>query len=498
MKKQFPNQKMLLLVLVMITAFGGHAQQQITQTVTAQNRNCNATCSVIDIPELNNNPVAVMFITPVLVNGANLNPHPIGANYMYLNKWSIFNLDGTAIALGAKFNVEYYINPDATHFVYVLPSRTHFNDISYIEYAGLNNNPNAQIRVFPHISPTMGYLWNRYDVKVTYDATVSKWAIANLNGTPIASDAAYNIMFTNGTGNTTTVSSPGGICNCVIPTSLPPNGVAGGDLSGTFPYPIVKGIQGKPVSNDPPAVGQVLKWNGSAWEPANENGGGGAAYNAGTGLAIQGTTIYANNIAPMWNANKLSGNAVSNTSPVVGQVLKWNGVAWEPAADNAGTATQTAPAAKPSVLFYTQNNDVELNYPSTSYAPIPGINNQFFTLTQSSRIVFHIAIEAQNANSDLLTGDGNATVTVEILNATNQMVARLDSRCHLVKLNVQNINGMGIGVLPAGTYHTNAFLRSTYNGGGKITFYKGGADYKGVADGGPSQGGQLVIEIFPD
>ncbi len=339
MKQQPFHKKMLLLVFMISTVLCSNAQQQVSQTVTVQNRNCNSTCSVIDIPELNNNPAAIIFITPELVNGVNLNPHPIGAYYMYLNKWSIFNLDAATIPVGAKFKVEYYINPDPARFVFVLPQRVHFNDIVYIDNAGLNNKPNVQVRVFPHVSATIGNLWNKLDVKVEYDVAASKWLIANVNGNPISPDVAYNVIYSNGGTNP---PNQVGNCNCTIPASLPPNGSAGGDLGGTYPYPSVQKLQGKPVSNDPPAVGQVLKWNGSAWEPANENAVGGSTYTAGTGLAIQGSTIYANNIAPMWNANKLSGNVVTNTTPATGQVLKWNGSAWEPAADNVGTAGTTS------------------------------------------------------------------------------------------------------------------------------------------------------------
>src|SRR5258708_12988428 len=92
-----------LFFLIVLTAAAAYAQQTFTHTVTAKTISCNTACSVLDIPELNNDPGAVIFVTPIVTNGFNINPHPIGAYYVYLKKSSIFNLTGRPISDGAPF-----------------------------------------------------------------------------------------------------------------------------------------------------------------------------------------------------------------------------------------------------------------------------------------------------------------------------------------------------------------------------------------------------------
>ena len=50
-------------------------------------------------------------------------------------------------------------------------------------------------------------------------------------------------------------------------------GVAGGDLSGNYPNPLVKGIQNIAVAATAPVNGQVLKYNGTNWAPGTDAGG---------------------------------------------------------------------------------------------------------------------------------------------------------------------------------------------------------------------------------
>lgn len=195
-----------LFVLFIPAAPAAYAQQQFTHTVTAKNKYCNATCSVMDVPELNDNPLAVILVTPLTENSRNLNTHPVGVYYVpFLKKWSVINTDATAIAEGAIFDIQYYPKPNSNQFVYVVPQKK--GSIACIDHPGLNANPNAQIRFSATGSPRGAY-FNGDEIKIEYDASALKWCLTNVNNNPMPSDVAYNIVITSDTPVVSKASKP--------------------------------------------------------------------------------------------------------------------------------------------------------------------------------------------------------------------------------------------------------------------------------------------------
>ncbi len=86
--------------------------------------------------------------------------------------------------------------------------------------------------------------------------------------------------------------------------------------------------------------GQVLKWDGTNWTPANDNvaSGSGGAVNTSPRLVGDGTVASPLDIAPQGAA--------------AGQVLKWDGSTWKPAADNEGAGGGTT---------YTAGTGININ-----------------------------------------------------------------------------------------------------------------------------------------
>lgn len=215
-----------------------------------------------------------------------------------------------------------------------------------------------------------------------FQALAGGGTVTNVSGTPPLNvtnpTTTPVISMTNG-GITNTL-----IANDAITTSKIMDGtITDADLANTT-------ITAGKLAQSSAANGQVLKWNGTAWAPAADDAGVsstltsanifvGNASNVAAGVALSGDATLSNTGAltiannaittAKINANavdatKLANNAVTsakildgtiadadiaNTTITVGklaqsgatagQILKWNGTAWAPAADDAGISS---------------------------------------------------------------------------------------------------------------------------------------------------------------
>ncbi len=184
----------ILLYAALWIVLCSHAQKQFIHTASKENISCNYDCTRLDAAELDNNAAAVIFVTPVLEKGINVNPHLIGV-YYFKTKWNIFNLDGRPIPAGAKFAVEYFPRPDDTHFQYSFSKADIQQDGSaFIDHPALNNNPTVQFISFPSWNTdSQGATTNREEIKIEYNIAAGRWSVSNVNKKPLFARVTYNI-----------------------------------------------------------------------------------------------------------------------------------------------------------------------------------------------------------------------------------------------------------------------------------------------------------------
>ena len=162
--------------------------------------NIVAHVTTIDYPLTNGNPNAIILVTP------NYNPgnvggtydnHPFGV-YYETGKWKIFNQDFAAMPVNASFNVFVpSAGPGVGVFIHTASTLNTGGNVTAIDNALTNHNPNAIILVTPNWNPGgVGGTYDNHPIGVYYDG--SKWAIFNQDIVDMPIGAAFNVyVFAN-------------------------------------------------------------------------------------------------------------------------------------------------------------------------------------------------------------------------------------------------------------------------------------------------------------
>ncbi len=226
MKQKQHSQLFVTLTITLLAAVSGFSQQQIKLTSSKDNNYCNGSCTLLSAPDLDGNPNAVIFVTQVAVNGANLDPHPICAYYNG-KQWSVMNVDNSAMPSGTQFTIQYYAAPDDNHFVHVVTKENLVKNNSYIDHAGLNGNPNAKFQSFQNASPNVrGGQVNKDDVAFKYDNGTGQWFLYDVKSKVLDNATGYNISITPDMGFSTMPTPINSVPLTAAPVTTAPVGAA--------------------------------------------------------------------------------------------------------------------------------------------------------------------------------------------------------------------------------------------------------------------------------
>lgn len=127
-----------------------------------------------------------------------------------------------------------------------------------------------QGRTVSSVLPTSGQIlkWNsgttQWEPGADNNNTYTAGTGINITGTQITNTSPdQTVTLTAGTG----ISTSGTYPNFTVTNTLP-NATHTGDVTGSNALTVVK-LQGRDLLNTAPASGQTIKWNGTAWAPAN-------------------------------------------------------------------------------------------------------------------------------------------------------------------------------------------------------------------------------------
>lgn len=146
---------------------------------------------------LNNNPSARIIVTDDYTPSGDTeettgDPNNVGVWY-HNGHWAIFNENHAPMPFLASFNV-YAIISAGPSFVQTAAAANSASDYTDIDNSLTNNQPDAKLFVTQNWNPN-GTLFGQYDdhpLGVWYHS--GKWSIFNEDGTPIPTNASFNVV----------------------------------------------------------------------------------------------------------------------------------------------------------------------------------------------------------------------------------------------------------------------------------------------------------------
>jgi len=223
-----------VLVLLLIFALACWHTEAQELKITTNAANTVSSKSLIDLPGLTGNPLAIIVATP-MGNTEMLNTNPIGAWY-YSGKWNIFNSNHSVMPLGATYMIRFYLQPGPNQFMHRVTKENTGAEGSYIDNPALNNNPGAQVTILQNYAPEVRspYNLNRFPSTVSYSTAASRWYIANVSGDPLSPNTVFNAVVGSGSGNPSApVPTPAPPVPMVTPST--PNPTPSGNSTATPP-----------------------------------------------------------------------------------------------------------------------------------------------------------------------------------------------------------------------------------------------------------------------
>lgn len=201
--------KTLPLVLALCIVFFA-TKAQTTYLHTANTTNISSNWTILNHPELDNRPDAIVIVTSNWKTTGPYHNKSIGVWYNN-GRWTIFNQDLSPMTNGAMFNV-LIASPSANAFKTTVAQRS--GHIAILDHPSLNGRPNAKFLVTPDWGNTGPY--NNNPIGIWYNG--SKWTVYNQKTTnPMPANPRFNVFIddrifvfeaNNAVGNWQTFDNP--------------------------------------------------------------------------------------------------------------------------------------------------------------------------------------------------------------------------------------------------------------------------------------------------